>query len=34
MRSWMAFGGKASEQFMKLMTGAAASARPGAPKGG
>jgi len=34
MRNWMAFGGQASEQFMKLMTAAAASARPGAPKGG
>lgn len=34
MRSWMAFGGQASEQFMKLMGAAAASARPGAPKGG
>ncbi len=32
MRNWMAFGGQASEQFMKLMT-AAASPRP-APKGG
>ncbi len=34
MRNWMAFGGQASEQFMKLMTAATASARPGAPKGG
>ena len=34
MRNWMAFGGQASEQFMKLMTAAAASARPAAPKGG
>jgi hypothetical protein len=24
MRNWMAFGGQASEQFMKLMTAAAA----------
>jgi Family of unknown function (DUF6489) len=29
MKSWMAFGGQASEQFMKLMT-AAASGRSGA----
>ena len=29
MKSWMAFGGQASEQFMKLMT-AAASGRGGA----
>ena len=34
MRNWMAFGGQASEQFMKLMTAAAASARPGPSKGG
>ena len=34
MRNWMAFGGQASEQFMKLMTAATASTRPGAPKGG
>lgn len=34
MRNWMTFGGQASEQFMKLMTAATASARPGAPKGG
>lgn len=26
MRSWMAFGGQASEQFMKLMTAAASTA--------
>lgn len=25
MKSWMAFGGQASEQFMKLMTAAASS---------
>ena len=34
MRNWMAFGGQASEQFMKLMTAAAAGARPSASKGG
>ena len=34
MRSWMAFGGQASEQFMKLMTAAASSARPGTPAKG
>ena len=34
MRNWMAFGGQASEQFMKLMTAATASVRPGEPKGG
>ena len=34
MHNWMAFGGQASEQFMKLMTAAAASTRPGSPKGG
>ena len=34
MRNWMVFGGQASEQFMKLMTAATASTRPGAPKGG
>jgi hypothetical protein len=34
MRSWMAFGGQASEQFMKLMTAAASSGRPGAPAKG
>jgi len=34
MRSWMAFGGQASEQFMKLMTAAASSGRPGAPDKG
>jgi len=33
MRSWMAFGGQASEQFMKLMTAAAGSVRTGASKG-
>ena len=31
MKNWMAFGGQASEQFMKLMTAAASAARPGAP---
>ena len=31
MRSWMAFGGQASEQFMKLMT-AAAAAPSGLPR--
>jgi Family of unknown function (DUF6489) len=34
MRSWMAFGGQASEQFMKLMTATASAARPGAPTKG
>jgi hypothetical protein len=34
MRNWMAFGGQASEQFMKLMTAAASSARPDAPTKG
>ena len=34
MRNWMAFGGQASEQFMKLMTAAAAGARTGSSKGG
>jgi Family of unknown function (DUF6489) len=34
MRNWMSFGGQASEQFMKLMTAAAAGARSGASKGG
>ncbi|MDQ2859670.1 MAG: DUF6489 family protein [Pseudomonadota bacterium] len=34
MRNWMAFGGQASEQFMKLMTAATASAGPASPKGG
>jgi hypothetical protein len=33
MRNWMAFGGQASEQFMKLMT-AAAGARTSPSKGG
>jgi Family of unknown function (DUF6489) len=33
MRSWMSFGGQASEQFMKLMTAAAGSVRTGASKG-
>jgi hypothetical protein len=28
MKNWMAFGGQASEQFMKLMTAAAGSAKP------
>ena len=32
MKNWMAFGGQASEQFMKLMT--AASGGLGTPKGG
>jgi hypothetical protein len=32
MRNWMAFGGQASEQFMKLMTAAATSARGAASK--
>lgn len=32
MKNWMAFGGQASEQFMKLM--AAASGGLGGPKGG
>jgi hypothetical protein len=27
MKSWMAFGGQASEQFMKLMTAAATKAK-------
>ena len=30
MRSWMAFGGQATEQFQKLMTAAAQSAMSGA----
>ena len=34
MRNWMSFGGQASEQFMKLMTAAAAGARSGSSKGG
>ena len=29
MRSWMSFGGQATEQFQKLMTAAAASASGG-----
>jgi len=33
MRNWMAFGGQASEQFMKLMT-AAAGTRSASTKGG
>ena len=33
MRNWMALGGQASEQFMKLMTAAAGGVR-GASKGG
>jgi hypothetical protein len=32
MKNWMAFGGQASEQFMKMMT--AASGGLGAPKSG
>jgi hypothetical protein len=28
MKTWMSFGGQASEQFMKLMTAAAGSAKP------
>jgi hypothetical protein len=28
MKNWMAFGGQAQEQFRKLMTAAAASAKP------
>jgi hypothetical protein len=31
MKNWMAFGGQASEQFMKLMTAAAGAAVTGAP---
>ncbi|MFI4936693.1 MAG: DUF6489 family protein [Caulobacterales bacterium] len=34
MKNWMAFGGQASEQFMKLMTAAAAGARTGGKAGG
>jgi hypothetical protein len=34
MRNWMALGGQASEQFMKLMTAAASGARSSASKGG
>jgi hypothetical protein len=34
MRNWMALGGQASEQFMKLMTAAAGGVRSGASKGG
>ena len=30
LRSWMAFGGQATEQFQKLMTAAATSAMSGA----
>jgi Family of unknown function (DUF6489) len=33
MKNWMAFGGQASEQFMKLMS-AASGAGLGGPKGG
>jgi hypothetical protein len=33
MRNWMAFGGQASEQFMKLMTAATSGVRTGASKG-
>ena len=33
MRSWMAFGGAASEQFQKLMTAAAQSALSGSAMG-
>jgi hypothetical protein len=32
MKNWMAFGGQAQEQFMKLMS--AASGGLGGPKGG
>ncbi len=34
MRSWMALGGQAPEQFMRLMTGAASAARSGSPSKG
>jgi hypothetical protein len=33
MKNWMAFGGQASEQFLKLMTAAAAGSG-GPPRGG
>jgi hypothetical protein len=33
MKNWMAFGGQASEQFMKLMTAAAASSLGGSKSG-
>ncbi len=33
VKSWMTFGGQASEQFMKLMTAATAGARSGSAKG-
>lgn len=32
MKSWMAMGGQATEQFQKLMTAAATSAMGGAPR--
>ena len=34
MKSWMTFGGQASEQFMKLMAAASGGAGPGGPRGG
>jgi hypothetical protein len=33
MKSWMAFGGQASEQFMKLMSAAAAGGLGGTKPG-
>jgi Family of unknown function (DUF6489) len=33
MKNWMAFGGQASEQFMKLMTAAASSSLGGSKNG-
>lgn len=33
MRSWMSFGGQATEQFRKLMTAAASAGLSGAAKG-
>jgi hypothetical protein len=33
MKSWMSFGGQASEQFMKLMAAAASGGRGGASGG-
>jgi hypothetical protein len=33
MRNWMAFGGQASEQFMKMMTAAASSSLGGSKSG-
>jgi hypothetical protein len=33
MKSWMAFGGQAQEQFFKLMSAAAAAGRGGTGKG-